>query len=106
MLHGGRIVGSYRKQALPNYGVFDEKRYFDPGAPGQPLYRIGGVTVAVTVCEDVWVADGPGRRAAARGGAEVVVNLNASPFHRGQAGRARGDARRPGGRVRACPSST
>ena len=83
VLHGGRIVGSYRKQALPNYGVFDEKRYFDPGAPGQALYRIGGVTVAVTVCEDAWVAEGP-VAAAAQGGAEVVVNLNASPFHRGK----------------------
>ena len=83
VLHGGRIVGSYRKQALPNYGVFDEKRYFDPGTAGQALYRIGGVAVAVTVCEDAWVADGP-VAAAARAGAQVVVNLNASPFHQGK----------------------
>ncbi len=83
VLHGGRIVGSYRKRALPNYGVFDEKRYFDPGAAGQAMYRIGGVTVAVTVCEDSWVADGPVAEAA-RSGAELVVNLNASPFHRGK----------------------
>jgi NAD+ synthase (glutamine-hydrolysing) len=83
VLHGGRIVGSYRKQALPNYGVFDEKRYFDPGTPGQPMFRIAGVTVAVTVCEDAWVADGP-VQAAARAGAEVLVNLNASPFHQGK----------------------
>lgn len=81
VLHGGRVVGSYRKQALPNYGVFDEKRYFDPGTTGQSLYRIGGVDVAVTVCEDAWLGDGP-VAAAARGGAELVVNLNASPFHR------------------------
>jgi NAD+ synthase (glutamine-hydrolysing) len=83
VLHGGRIVGSYRKQALPNYGVFDEKRYFDPGGVGQALYRIAGVTVAVTVCEDAWVADGPVADAA-RSGADLVVNLNASPFHRGK----------------------
>jgi NAD+ synthase (glutamine-hydrolysing) len=83
VLHGGALVGSYHKQALPNYGVFDEKRYFDPGPPGQAMYRIGGVLVALTVCEDAWVADGPVRRAA-HDGAAVVVNLNASPFHRGK----------------------
>jgi NAD+ synthase (glutamine-hydrolysing) len=85
VLHGGSVVGSYRKQALPNYGVFDEKRYFDPGRPGQALYVIGGVTVAVTVCEDAWVAAGPIAEAAGAG-AELVVNLNASPFHRGKQG--------------------
>ncbi len=83
VLHGGRIVGSYRKQALPNYGVFDEKRYFDPGPADQPLFRIGGVDVAVTVCEDVWVDGGPAV-AAARAGASIVVNINASPFHQGK----------------------
>lgn len=79
VLHDGRIVGSYRKQALPNYGVFDEKRYFDPGGADQPLYVIGGVTTAVTVCEDVWVPAGPAV-AAARAGARIVLNINASPF--------------------------
>lgn len=83
VLHGGRIVGSARKQALPNYGVFDEKRYFDPGAGRQPLFRIGGLTVAVTVCEDAWIDDGP-FAAAADAGAQVVLNVNASPFHRGK----------------------
>ncbi len=83
VLHGGRIVGSSRKQALPNYGVFDEKRYFDPGAPHQPLFRVAGVLVAATVCEDAWVADGP-FAAAAAAGAQLIVNVNASPFHRGK----------------------
>ena len=84
VLHGGRRVGSYRKQALPNYGVFDEQRYFDAGAAGQPLYRIGGVPVSVTVCEDLWVErDGP-VVAAARGGAALTININASPFHIGK----------------------
>ena len=83
VLHGGGVVGSYHKQALPNYGVFDEKRYFDPGPPGQAMYRVGGALVALTVCEDAWVADGPMPRAA-RDGAALVVNLNASPFHRGK----------------------
>ncbi len=83
VLHGGRIVGSVRKQALPNYGVFDEKRYFDPGAAEQPLFRIAGVHVAVSVCEDAWVSEGP-LAAAAGAGAQVIVNINASPFHRGK----------------------
>jgi NAD+ synthase (glutamine-hydrolysing) len=83
VLHGGQLRGSYHKQALPNYGVFDEKRYFDPGPPDQPLFHVAGADVAVTVCEDAWVPDGPVARAAAAG-AQLVVNLNASPFHRGK----------------------
>lgn len=83
VLRDGHVVGSYRKQCLPNYGVFDEKRYFDPGSEEQPLFVIGGVPVAVSVCEDVWVASGPAARAARRG-ARLVLNLNASPFHAGK----------------------
>ncbi len=83
VLHGGRVVGSYRKQGLPNYAVFDEKRYFDAGSAGQPLHRIAGVPVAVTVCEDMWMADSS-VPTADRDGAALVVNLNASPFHAGK----------------------
>lgn len=85
IVHGGRVVDSHRKAVLPNYGVFDEQRYFDPGPVAQPLHRIGGVTVAVLVCEDLWVAGGPAL-AAARGGAQVLVAINASPFHLGKQG--------------------
>ncbi len=83
VLHRGRVVDSHHKQALPNYGVFDERRYFDPGPEDQPLFRIGGVVCAVTVCEDVWVKGGPAVRAA-EGGASIVLNVNASPFHAGK----------------------
>jgi len=83
VLHGGEIVLTYRKQALPNYGVFDEKRYFDAGLPDQPLLRVGGVNVGLSVCEDVWVDHGP-VEALARSGAAVVLNINASPFHIGK----------------------
>ncbi|MGI9576828.1 MAG: NAD+ synthase [Microthrixaceae bacterium] len=83
VLGGGRVLGSYRKQALPNYGVFDERRYFDTGPPAQPLFEIGGAVVAVTVCEDVWVKGGPAEQAA-RHGARVVLNINASPFRAGK----------------------
>lgn len=83
VLHDRRMVGSHRKQALPNYGVFDEQRYFDPGSPDQPLFRIAGIRCAVTVCEDVWVTGGPAVRAARRG-AQIVLNVNASPFQAGK----------------------
>jgi NAD+ synthase (glutamine-hydrolysing) len=82
VVHKGRIAGSYRKQALPNYEVFDEKRYFDPGAAEQGLFSVGGVSVAVTICEDMWMSDC--RVPSAADGAALVVNLNASPFHAGK----------------------
>lgn len=85
VIHGGRVVTSYRKQALPNYAVFDEPRYFDSGPVGQPLVEIAGVRAAVTVCEDVWVDGGPVARACADG-AGIVLNINASPFHVGKQG--------------------
>ncbi len=83
VIRDSRMLGSYRKQALPNYGVFDEKRYFSAGSADQALYEIAGVTVSVTVCEDVWVDGGP-ILAAAQRGAALAVNINASPFHIGK----------------------
>ena len=82
VLHDGRIVGGHRKQHLPNYGVFDDERYFQPGVE-TPRFVIGGVEVAATVCEDIWYPDGPAR-AAALAGALIVVNINHSPFHAGK----------------------
>jgi NAD+ synthase (glutamine-hydrolysing) len=75
----GRVVGVYRKQELPNYAVFDERRYFIPGHEDGPLFEIGGVTIAVSICEDAWIATGPIRRQAASG-ARIVINVNASPY--------------------------
>lgn len=78
LLRDGAIVATYSKQCLPNYGVFDEKRYFHAGeAPC--VVAIAGVPVAITICEDVW-EPAPAAQAAAAG-AKVLVNLNASPFH-------------------------
>ncbi|MSQ36335.1 MAG: NAD+ synthase [Dehalococcoidia bacterium] len=82
VLHAGRVAGRYRKHQLPNYGVFDELRYFQPGTEA-PLFSIGGVAVGVTICEDVWYPGGP-LREHALAGASVVVNLNASPYHFGK----------------------
>ena len=76
------LVTTYCKWYLPNYGVFDESRYFHPGKR-LPLIRLRGTVVGVNICEDVWLPDGPtGFLAAA--GAEVIVNINASPFHLGK----------------------
>ena len=76
----GRVVGKYLKQKLPNYGPFDEARHFDSGVPSQPLWEIGGCTVGISICEDIWYPDGPPVSQAQRG-AEVLLNVNASPFH-------------------------
>ena len=82
VLHGGRWLGTYRKQRLPNYGVFDELRYFKPGR-GTLLLRSAGAWVGVTICEDIWLPGGP-VESLSRAGADVVININASPFHRGK----------------------
>ncbi|HLL49266.1 MAG TPA: nitrilase-related carbon-nitrogen hydrolase, partial [Thermomicrobiales bacterium] len=80
LCHGGRVISAYRKQRLPNYGVFDERRYFEPGLKHTLVETNAGV-IGVCVCEDVWFADGP---AVTQGdaGAQVVININASPFHK------------------------
>jgi NAD+ synthase (glutamine-hydrolysing) len=86
---GGEVVGVYHKRILPNYAVFDEQRYFAPGTEPLSLYVIGGVRVGVSVCEDAWSPTGPIAELAA-GGAELVVNINASPYFAGRvAGRER-----------------
>jgi len=77
------IVGVYHKVELPNYGVFDEKRYFAPGSGGL-VFEACGKRVAVTICEDVWVEGGLPERFVALNSSDVVVNLSASPFHAGK----------------------
>jgi NAD+ synthase (glutamine-hydrolysing) len=79
----GRVHGVYRKQLLPNYAVFDEQRYFTASTAPGPLFVVGGVKVGVSICEDAWSPDGP-ILAQAAGGAEVIVNLNASPYYAGR----------------------
>ncbi|MEU5696510.1 NAD+ synthase [Actinosynnema sp. NPDC020468] len=79
----GAVVGTYHKRHLPNYAVFDERRYFVPGRAPSTLFRIGGTTVGVAICEDVWNPAGPIAEQAA-GGAELVLVLNASPYFVGR----------------------
>jgi NAD+ synthase (glutamine-hydrolysing) len=76
----GKVHGVYRKHHLPNFAVFDEQRYFTPGVDAGPLFVIGGVKVSVSICEDAWSPNGP-ILAQATGGAELVVNINASPYY-------------------------
>jgi NAD+ synthase (glutamine-hydrolysing) len=80
---GGRVLGVFHKRRLPNYGVFDEERWFAPGAGSPVLYEVGGALVGMSVCEDLWFARGPVAEQAAAG-ASLVVNANASPFARGR----------------------
>jgi NAD+ synthase (glutamine-hydrolysing) len=80
---GGRVVGVYHKHLLPNYAVFDEERYFEPSSVDGPLFVVAGVRVAVSVCEDAWSPTGP-IITQANAGAELVVNINASPFYAGR----------------------
>jgi NAD+ synthase (glutamine-hydrolysing) len=79
----GSVQGVYRKRLLPNYSVFDEQRYFAPGVDDPSLYLVAGVRVGVSICEDAWAPTGPITDQAA-GGAELIVNLSASPYYAGR----------------------
>ncbi len=79
----GAIRGIYHKVLLPNYGVFDEARYFSAGRVPNKLWGIGGVVTGVSVCEDIWSADGPPAIQAAAG-ANILLNINGSPYHVGK----------------------
>ncbi|HFE48410.1 MAG TPA: NAD+ synthase [Chromatiaceae bacterium] len=82
VLCDGAMLVEYHKQALPNYSVFDEKRYFDPGLESA-VFELDGHRIGLTICEDIWEPE-PARQAA-RDGATLLLNLNASPFHKGKA---------------------
>ena len=79
----GKVQGVYRKRLLPNYAVFDEARYFTPGYDAHKLYEVAGVRMGVSICEDIWSPTGTMSEQAA-GGAELILNLNASPFYAGR----------------------
>jgi NAD+ synthase (glutamine-hydrolysing) len=77
---GGEVRGIYHKRNLPNYSVFDEQRYFSAGAGAESLYLVAGAHIGVSVCEDAWDPTGP-VSAQAAAGAELIVNINASPYY-------------------------
>jgi len=82
VIHDGRLAHVYHKERLPNYGVFDEVRYFQEGAE-LPVYTIAGVEVGVNICEDIWYPGDP-TETQAKAGARVIVNINGSPYHAGK----------------------
>ena len=82
VISDGRVQAVYHKHLLPNYGVFDEKRYFTQGE-GLVLADVASMRYGVTICEDLWSPDGP-HVACAAAGAELIVNINGSPYHAGK----------------------
>jgi NAD+ synthase (glutamine-hydrolysing) len=83
VIHDGTLAGVYHKQYLPNYGVFDENRYFQAGREA-PVFAAGETCFGVNVCEDLWYPTGPTTRQALAG-AELIVTINGSPYHAGKA---------------------
>ncbi|HSG28965.1 MAG TPA: nitrilase-related carbon-nitrogen hydrolase, partial [Candidatus Krumholzibacterium sp.] len=80
VLYRGKVAARYRKLNLPNYGVFDEKRYFTAGK--HPLVvEFGDVPIGISVCEDIWIEDGPASIESSCGGAGILINISASPYH-------------------------
>ncbi len=82
LLHDGEVKAVYHKVFLPNYGVFDEQRYFAPGHRS-PIFEISGIRVGVSICEDCWYPSGP-MAWQAHHGAELLININGSPYHAGK----------------------
>ncbi|HHH40458.1 MAG TPA: NAD+ synthase [Chloroflexi bacterium] len=83
VLHDGALAGVYRKHYLPTYSVFDEDRYFRAGSENLVFVR-DGVIIGVSICEDIWYPAGPPEAQAVDGGAHLLVNLSASPYHIGK----------------------
>ena len=83
VLHDGEIAGVYRKQFLPNYGVFDEQRYFQAGSQ-RLIFERSGVGIGVSICEDIWYPGGPPSNQAFQAGAELLINISASPYQVGK----------------------
>ncbi len=80
VISGGEVLHRYHKRYLPNYGVFDENRYFREGS-GAPVIKLDGALLGLSICEDIWYPGGPAREQAL-GGASVLLNVSASPYHR------------------------
>ncbi len=82
-INNGKLVSTAKKAFLPNYGVFDEYRYFQRGTTF-PVYIMDSVRIGVNICEDIWYPDGPVLYQALGGDAEIILNINASPYHTGK----------------------
>ncbi len=85
IIHDKKIVDVYHKRYLPNYGVFDENRYFQSGVRA-PVYKLGGVIFGVNICEDIWYPGDPTRRQALLGDAQIIINISSSPYYASKIG--------------------
>ncbi|MBI2371078.1 MAG: NAD+ synthase [Deltaproteobacteria bacterium] len=83
LIHDGEIAGRYHKHYLPNYGVFDEDRYFRAGRE-HLVFVLRGTTIGLSICEDIWYPGGPPWVQSLAGGAEVILNISSSPYHAGK----------------------
>ena len=83
IISDGKLIDIYHKQFLPNYGVFDEERYFQSGNRAI-VCTLGSVRIGVNICEDIWYPGGPARRQALEGDASLLINLSSSPYHAGK----------------------
>ena len=83
IMYQKKILGVYNKEHLPNYSVFDEERYFQKGSRNK-MYEINGVLTGVNICEDIYYSDGPAKTQAVLGGAQLIINISASPYHAGK----------------------
>jgi len=83
IMYNGKIITNYHKMFLPNYGVFDEVRYFQRGSQ-IPVFRAHGLTFGVNICEDIWFAEGPTVAQALEPGCQLVINVSSSPYHFGK----------------------
>ncbi|RKY62728.1 MAG: NAD+ synthase [Candidatus Latescibacterota bacterium] len=79
----GKLIGVYHKVYLPNYGVFDEHRYFRPGSE-YPVFVLNGMAFGINICEDIWYPGGPTYFQSLKGDADLIVNISASPYHMGK----------------------
>ncbi|MFY9574396.1 MAG: NAD+ synthase, partial [Blastocatellia bacterium] len=80
VIAGGKLVNAYHKNFLPNYGVFDEERYFQRGTVC-PVFSVGEARIGVNICEDIWYPGGPTKLQALVGDAHLIVNISSSPYH-------------------------
>ncbi len=83
VLSDGQFIGVYAKHFLPNYGVFDENRYFQAGKKN-PVFRFDKTLIGISICEDIWYPNGPPQSQAAQGGAQILINISSSPYYLGK----------------------
>ena len=83
VIQNGEIKGVFRKIRLPNYGVFDEERYFEPGKEFS-VFKTGDIIFGVNICEDIWYPGNPTKRQVNKGNAGLILNLSSSPYHKGK----------------------